>query len=274
MIHKKFYGQHFLRDERYLSRIVDAAELNSEETVLEIGPGDGALTRLLVERAKRVVAVEVDKEAVNALKQCVQSVQTPPWARLRLDIYYGDILNVTDETLEKWTGGPFVLVSNIPYNITSEIIRKFLTRDALSSVSPSRAVLLLQKEVTERIVAGAGDMNMLALAVQLYGISKKLFTVPAGAFSPPPKVDSAVLVWRRYTTDERKNRGVEEPERILHFAQSAFDSKRKQLQNTLGGKYGKEAVSDALTSLGLSTKSRPEDLSVERWIKVFHSLVK
>ncbi|MEK7094579.1 MAG: 16S rRNA (adenine(1518)-N(6)/adenine(1519)-N(6))-dimethyltransferase RsmA [Patescibacteria group bacterium] len=264
MKNKKFYGQHFLKDKAYLRRIVEAAKIEKDDTVFEIGPGDGALTRLLVERAKRVVAVEIDKDAVNALKQNVVSDA--------LDIYCDDIQNISDKRMRSWTRGPFILVANIPYNITAEIIKKFITRTAPENTIPSRAVLLVQKEVADRIVAGAGNMNMLALAVRLYGEPKKLIEVPAGAFYPPPKVDSAVLSWRRFATSELKQRGAEDPERVLSFANAAFLAKRKQIQNTLGGKFGKERVKNALEELKKSDKARPEELSVDDWLALFHRL--
>ena len=176
----KRLGQNYLQDASALGKIIEAAEIQKADTVLEIGPGLGSLTRYLSVSANQVVAVELDLKLVSVLQTILK-----PYANIRL--IHGDILKLTPKEL----GLPddYLVAANIPYNITSAIIRHLLE----SEPKPRRIVLTVQKEVAERICATPPDMSLLALSVQVYGTPQIMAHIPAGAFYPAPKVDSAVV---------------------------------------------------------------------------------
>lgn len=281
---KHFYGQHFLRDQGVLDAIVEAANIHAGEVVLEIGPGEGALTERLLAAGARVVAVEVDDEAVVALRERFGNADG-------LTLVHGDVLRMTSDELrekqivaEQHTARPSVacgeprspqmlprgapcvvapsawkLIANIPYNITGQLFRRFIVGEHENCL-PSEVVFLIQKEVAERALATAGEMNMLALGVQLSGEGRLVRTVPPGAFFPPPVVQSAVFAWRR------TERSAEQVEAVLRFAKPAFLTPRKKIRNTLAPLFGSvEAVVSACEHVGVSPDSRPEELSVEAW---------
>ena len=176
----KSLGQNFLQDPFALEKIVSVAEINSTDAVLEIGPGLGSLTRYLAVSAKKVVAVELDLKLLPPLKAILA-----PYQNVR--VVQGDILKLTpDELIE---APDYIVVANIPYYITSAVIRHLLE----SKTKPRRIVLTIQKEVADRICAEPGDMSLLALSVQIYGKPRIAARIPASAFFPAPKVDSAVL---------------------------------------------------------------------------------
>ena len=178
-------GPHFLTSRRALAYIVDAAELTSADTVLEVGPGTGFLTEALLARAGRVIAIEKDARLVSGLAERFAAER----ASGRLELVHADVrsFDPSDWKLEirNWK-----LVANIPYYLTGDLIRQFLTCD----VQPSRMVLMLQREVAERIVAKDGKESLLSISVKAYGTPRIVARVPAGSFSPLPKVDSAILL--------------------------------------------------------------------------------
>jgi 16S rRNA (adenine1518-N6/adenine1519-N6)-dimethyltransferase len=257
---KSFYGQHFLRDESVLAAIVEAAHLSPDDVVLEIGPGEGVLTQALLATGARVVAVEVDDEAMMALRERFANE-----GRVRLE--HADIGRVPSEALGTWLteAAPgaqppsWKLVANIPYNISGALLRRFLMGEGESCV-PQQAVLLLQKEVVDRALAGAGEMNMLALGLQLAGQGRRVRVVPPGAFFPPPAVQSAVFAW------ERGSASPALVAQVLAFAKPAFLLPRKKLRNTLGPLHGgTDAFAERCAQAGVSPEARPEELGVDTW---------
>jgi len=247
----KGLGQNFLQDPLALEEIVSAAEIQPTDTVLEIGPGLGSLTRYLAVAVKQVVAVELDSKLLPAL----QAVLTP-YPNVRL--IQGDILKLSPKDLiaEK----DYLVVANIPYYITSAVIRHLLETDP----KPRRIVLTVQKEVAERICAKPGDMSLLALSVQVYGRPRIAARIPASAFFPAPKVDSAVLSVDIYPAPLIK------PELLNIFfklIKAGFSQKRKTLRNSLssGLHISPTNAADLLMSVHIDPQRRAETLSIEEW---------
>jgi len=255
----KGLGQNFLVDRSILPQILAAAALSPEDRVVEIGPGVGVLTLPLARSVRQLIAVELDRR----LYPYLHTVLAPfPGARL----IEGDALHFDPATLAP---GPYKLVANIPYYITSAILRHFLD----SSHPPTRIVLMVQKEVAERIVAQPPDMSLLAVSVQFYGRPEIWATVPAQAFFPPPKVDSAILLIETFEPMERPCPGVD-PTRFFAVARAGFGQKRKQLINSLsaGLKLDKSQVHTAMQQAGLEETRRAESLSLEEWGRLYQSL--
>lgn len=250
------YGQHFLADLRIVDRIAEAAGLSAEDGVLEIGPGQGVLTRALAERARKVLAIEIDRRLHAAL--VVSGL--PPNVELQL----GDALRLDLAGMEERLGAGWKLVSNLPYEITSAVLERFLS----GAHRPKRLVLMLQKEVGERIVAKPGDMNRLAVFCGYYAECSYLFTVPAGAFSPPPKVQSCVV--RLEPRPEPLLPPVAE-RRLFELSALAFNQPRKQLKNTLAGMLG-ERLPALLQAAGIRPEARPEEIALNQWISLARSV--
>lgn len=253
---KRRLGQHFLNDPRILARIADAVGAGREDTVLEIGPGPGALTTALVERAGRVVAIEKDRDLVPALRARVP----------RATIVEGDAL-----TLD-WRGvaGPrFLVAGNIPYNITTPLIDK-----ALEPPRPPRIVFLVQKEVADRVTAppGTKDYGALGVGVRAVALPESLFRVPAGAFAPRPKVDSAVL---RLTPLAEPLVGPGEQPSFRRMVVGLFGFRRKQLGRGLREltDWAPARALEALERAGLAADARPETVSVQGFVRLLHALV-
>jgi len=232
---KKSLGQNFLKDRKVLMKIVEAAELDRDDYVVEVGPGKGVLTRELIEYAGRVTAIELDDRLIPQLREIED-----------LDLIHGNALDFIPP------GGDYKVVANIPYYITSPLISHFLE----SANQPSKMVLLVQKEVAEKICAEPGDMNVLAIHVQVFGKPRIVCNVPAKAFTPVPKVDSAVLVIDVYNEPL-----VEDYKRFFGVVHRAFSGKRKKLSNTLPD------LKERLIELKFADL-RPEKLSLEDWRKL------
>ena len=258
---KKHFGQHFLRDASVVDAIIGAAEVEGAD-VLEIGPGEGVLTTRLVELAKRVVAIDIDDDAVREVGKRIDSD--------KLELVLGDVLDGSKPDVRGRFDSDFVLVGNLPYNITSDLLRWMLA----SEPKPERAVIMVQKEVGERMMADKGDMSMLGLMSQMYSNVSRVVGVPRDAFSPPPKVDSVVLKLDLYSQEDLDARGVKDPEKILRFANVAFSKKRKQLKSTLTGlpDVSSEALEAALKELGHPETARPQELSTDDWIQLYGKL--
>ena len=244
---RKRLGQHFLTDPRILTRIVDALAPTADETVIEIGPGRGALTDVLVARARRVIAVEVDRELASRLRERYAGNE-------RLTVVEADVLAVDFGEL---SGGPFVVAGNVPYNITTPILFHALERPR-----PLRAVYLVQREVAERVVAPPGSeaYGALSVNVQCVAHAEIVFRVAAGSFSPPPKVESAVL--RITPRDDPVVAEVDEA-RYRTLVQAAFSLRRKQLRRVVRTVCGldAEAADRVVAAAGLDPEARPEVLS-------------
>lgn len=258
---KKSLGQNFLTAPGIAAFIAEAATKAGSDTILEIGPGKGVLTRELLSRAKKVVAVEKDDELVSYLsKEFSNEI-----AAGTLELIGGDALVDTPEKLGLLPYS-FSVAANIPYYITGEIMRMLLS----GGTQPSSMTLLVQKEVAERIVAKDGKESILSISVKVYGAPHYLKTVKAGAFYPAPKVDSAVLQISNITKDVFTE--VSE-EQFFTVIKAGFAHKRKQLAGSLGSVFGKEKVSEALAAASLSPTIRPENLSVSDWLRLTGSLL-
>jgi 16S rRNA (adenine1518-N6/adenine1519-N6)-dimethyltransferase len=247
----KGLGQNFLEDDSALRKIVAAAHLAPEEAVLEIGPGLGSLTRYLALSAHSVTTVELDRKLFPVLENVLA-----PYNNVHL--VQGDILALDPSILVDTPG--YVVVANIPYYITSAVIRHLLE----SKCQPSRIVLTVQKEVAGRICARPGDMSLLALSVQVYGEPVVGAVIPAGAFYPSPKVDSAVLSIRIYPQPLIPRQRLEV---FFTLIKAGFSQKRKTLRNALsGGLHIAPAASQALLSAaGIDPMRRAETLDLVEW---------
>jgi 16S rRNA (adenine1518-N6/adenine1519-N6)-dimethyltransferase len=247
----KRLGQNFLQDSHALEAIVYAAEIQPEETVLEIGPGLGSLTRYLALAARRVVAVELDGDLIPPLQAVTRSYDN-------IHIVHGDILKLSSKDLIHEPG--YRVVANIPYYITSAIIRHLLENEP----KPRRVVLTVQKEIAERICAGPGDMSLLALSVQVYGKPRIAGRIPANAFFPPPKVDSAVLCVDIYPSPKIQ---AEALDAFFQLIKAGFGQKRKTLRNSLSAGLGipRMEAEALLANAGIDPMRRAETLSIEEW---------
>jgi 16S rRNA (adenine1518-N6/adenine1519-N6)-dimethyltransferase len=259
---KKSLGQNFLQEPTYLEQIVAAAELAPDDLVLEIGPGQGVLTRELVARAAGVVAVELDDRLITPLRAMFATQLD------RVRIVHGDILEMDPVALVDQLAGqlsrgevdaPYKVVANLPYYITSAAIRQLLE----ARRPPSRAVLLVQLEVAQRICAEPGDMSLLAVSVQYYARPQLIQRVPAGAFRPVPKVDSAILRLDVYPQPAV----ALAPEPFFAVVRAGFGQKRKQLLNSLSAGLGrpKAEIAAALACAGVDPMRRAETLSLGEW---------
>ena len=240
-------GQRFLRSRKARDQIIAAAELSKQDTVLEVGPGDGSLTEALAERAGRVIAIEKDKRFVGVLREKFSDAAN-------IEIIEGDILKIKITEILPWHKNCKV-VANIPYYITSRFLRQTLEGEQ----KPALMVLMVQKEVAERLMAksarrqgGPPQMNMLALSVHAYGKVKRVVMVPRGAFSPPPRVDSAVIKIFDISNDFFEKNHIDQ-EKFFAMARRAFAQKRKMLSNSLGLK---------------GDTRRPQELSLEDWARM------
>ncbi len=255
----KGLGQNFLVDRSVPPKILAAADLSPQDNVVEIGPGVGVLTLPLARTVQHLTAVELDRRLYPYLHSALAPY---PGARL----VEGDALEFDPAELSP---SPYKLVANIPYYITSAILRHFLE----SEHRPVRIVLMVQKEVAQRIVARPPDMSLLAVSVQFYGRPKIWATVPAGAFFPPPKIDSAILLIETYPPDEQPCPNVDTT-RFFDIARAGFGQKRKQLANSLtaGLKLDKALIQEALQRAGLDGTRRAESLSLEEWGQFYGAL--
>ena len=243
---KKTLGQNFLINAGILEKIVDAAELNKDDTILEVGPGTGNLTRLLSEKAGRVIAVEKDHRLIEDLEKEFPAVKFIEGDILKLDI------NELFRNLKlEIRNSHYKVAGNIPYYITSHLLKTIFERWP----KPKLMVLTIQKEVAQRIVAKPPDMNLLALSIQLYAEPKIIGYISKGSFRPIPKVDSAIIKMK-----PKEGLGIKNNEKVLILSKKAFAGKRKQLKNTIGP--------EILNKAGVKLELRPEELSLEDWLKI------
>ena len=252
-------GQHFLTDPRLLARIADALDVGPDDVVLEVGPGRGGLTAPLLERAGRVIAIEKDRELIPILKSRFSG----------LDLIEADALELDWHTLTKPGESGLLVTGNIPYNITSPLIDK-----ALLPPRPVRIVFLVQKEVADRVTAAAGtsEYGALSIGVQAVARAERLFTIPAGAFKPRPKVDSAAL---RLTPLSRPLISDDERESFRVLVVGLFGFRRKQMLRGMREFTGWDAsrVSELLAVAGVPETVRPEVLSPAEFVQLHRSLV-
>ena len=247
----KRLGQHFLIDQSALEGVIEAADVQKSDVVLEIGAGLGSLTRLLAIHARTVLAVELDSKLISPLEDVISSFPN-------VEIIQGDILLLNLNQLMNVSG--FLVIANIPYYITSTLIRNLLE----TSRPPRRLVLTLQREVAERICASPGKMSVLALSVQVYGKPDIMAFIPSAAFYPQPNVDSAILRIDRYPEPQIP---IGLLPTFFRLVKAGFSQKRKTLRNSLaGGMRWKPAQSEAiLYQSGINSMRRAETLSLEEW---------
>jgi len=254
---RKSLGQHFLTDRRILGRIADALKLEGHETVLEIGPGRGALTDILAERAGRLIAIEYDRALAAMLRERYAR-------RSNVLIAEADVLEIS---LGELAAGPYVLVGNVPYYITTPILFH-----ALAPPRADRAVYLVQREVAQRLSARPDSKEYGALTVNVAAVARaeNLFAVPAGAFAPPPKVESAVV---RITPLAAPLIGTDEEPRFRVLVQSAFGMRRKQMRRVVRTMFSLDAdAADALLArAGIDAEVRPEVVSVEQFVQLMRA---
>lgn len=264
---KKSLGQNFLTSQSALKKIIDSAELTAKDIVLEIGPGKGALTEKILEKAGKVIAIEKDSRLISFLQEKFPQKNTHLTARQEIKIIEGDALTFLPES-ENLKRGKYKIVANIPYYITGQFLRRYLSEVP----SPKVMVLMLQKEVAERIVARNGKENLLSISVKTFGTPKLISVVKKGSFFPAPNVDSAIL-----RIDINSDLGVRHPSQnlallfdILHIG---FGHKRKILAGNLAEKFGsREKIDEILKKLNLNPKTRAEDLKVEDWKRLAEKL--
>lgn len=252
----KRLGQHFLIDRTVLDAIVTAADMRAGDTVLEVGPGLGVLTKELLDRGARIFAIEQDRTFASFLKQDL--------AGRDVTVIHGDAATVHWHDLVGQ--GQWKFVSNLPYSITSFALRK-----ALWAPRPAdRVVVLVQREVAERAVAKAGKTSLLSLMVALSSSSARIIRrVPAGAFYPPPKVESAILEIMPMPWSEREKRWGINPDKIMAVAKIGFAHPRKQLASNLASdEQPKFAIESVLRDCGLNLKARAEVLSPDEWARL------
>jgi len=250
----KRLGQNFLVDPVALNRVIETADLGKHDVVLEIGAGVGNLTVLLAENAGSVFAVEVDDRLIPALEEVLAPFPT-------VKIIRGDILELNPAQIIDQPG--YQVVANIPYYITSALIRHLLE----SRPKPGRITLTVQREVARRICAAPGDLSLLALSVQVYGEPRIMARIPAGAFYPPPKVDSAVVRIDLYPSPL-----IPSPILDIFFrlAKAGFSQKRKMLRNALSGgmRWSPGQTETLLLSAGIDPQRRAQTVSLEEWGKL------
>jgi len=256
---KKSLGQNFLFDETILDRIVAAGEVTTNDVVLEIGPGAGSLTRRLAESAKEVVTVELDDRLIPILEYTLAD-------HPNVKIVHGDILKTSEafKTSEVYGSEVSKVVANIPYYLTSAIIRHLLE----SKTKPSLIVLTVQREVAERICAKPPEMSVLAVSVQVYGEPRIVGVIPASAFYPKPDVDSAIV--RIDLFNESPFAESNNADRFFSIVKAGFSQKRKKLKNALasGLKIKMDEVQTMLNEAGIDSNRRAETLTVEEWKRI------
>jgi 16S rRNA (adenine1518-N6/adenine1519-N6)-dimethyltransferase len=260
-------GQNFLISEEVYNQIIDAANLSKNDTVLEVGSGFGILTRLLCGNAKKVIAVELDKKIFDYLKTVKEIEKLNNLELLNK--------NILDLKITELPQGKFKVVANLPYNITSIFLRKFLPLIAAQKLD--EMVLMLQKEVAERIIAKPGNMSLLSLSAQFYSDPEIFYYVDKKNFWPEPKIDSAIIKIKPINnTIQRKLRLKVEEKDFFQIARIGFSAKRKKLANNLAnGLHKKQSeILPFLQESGLSPNVRAQELGVKDWINLAKSLVR
>ena len=257
---KKAFGQNFLIDLDVLLHIVEAAEIHADDQVLELGAGTGVLTRELAKRARRVVAVELEREMLSLLTKTTRNYTN-------VEIMERNLLYV--DPGEIFVSDSYKLVANLPYYIASPTFRHFL-----ESANPPRLfVVMVQYEVAQRIVAAPGDLSLLGVSIQFYGEPKIVAHVPARAFYPAPKVDSAIL---RIDLKDEVPLTPGQRDSFFRLVQAGFSERRKQLHNSLAhGLHRKNAdVQPWLLAANIDPSRRAETLSIEDWVRLWHEMEK
>jgi len=247
---QKGFGQNFLVAENIMNKIVAAGAIQPTDTVVEVGPGLGHLTHHLVRLAGRVIAIEIDRGFVRNLRTAFNGVPN-------LEVVEADVLDVDPATLVG--DQPYKVIANLPYYITTAVLRHFLE----SARRPAILVVMLQKEVAQRIAAPQGDLNLLAISVQVYGQPKLVTKVPAAAFYPSPNVESAVLKIETFATP----RIDVDPEKFFKVVAAGFSTPRKQIHNALAQRIWLPpgGATEVLEAAGIDPMRRARTVSIEEW---------
>jgi 16S rRNA (adenine1518-N6/adenine1519-N6)-dimethyltransferase len=250
---KKSLGQNFLKSESAIKEIVQAGEIKESDFILEIGPGKGDLTEKILLTGARVLAVEKDSRLIEHLKEKFKKFAD------RFQIIEEDILNFDSETIKE----PYKLIANIPYYITGIIIRKFLE----ANNSPSLAVLLVQKEVAERIVSKNNKESLLSVSVKAYAKPEFIKTVKAGSFVPSPSVDSAILKINNISKENFINNEISE-KRFFEIVKAGFAHNRKKVTSNLKNVLDKNELEKFLAKEKLNPSIRAEDINIDKWFLI------
>jgi 16S rRNA (adenine1518-N6/adenine1519-N6)-dimethyltransferase len=253
---KKSLGQNFLKSEPALAMMCEAGAVSDTDIILEIGPGKGALTERLLARAGTVIAVEKDRDLIKILEEKF----TTEIKNKKLQIIDGDILEFNPST-QGMKEGRYKIIANIPYNITGSIIRKFLSE----TIEPCTMVLLVQKEVAQRIVARDNKESILSLSVKAYGTPKYMMKVGKRFFTPSPKVDSAIIAITDISKKNFTSDKISE-ERFFEIIKAAFAHKRKVLRKNLEDIADTATIEEIFTELSIDGKVRAEDLPFSTWL--------
>jgi 16S rRNA (adenine1518-N6/adenine1519-N6)-dimethyltransferase len=253
---RKKLGQHFLTDQSIVETIISAAELSPSDFVIEVGPGLGILTSELARRAGQVTAIELDTRLATQMKQKLFSF--PNVSIVNADILKVDLSEILGDKAS------YKVVANIPYYITSPILQYFME----ASLKPSLLVVMMQKEVGDAIVAGPGDMTMLAISMQVYSKPRVICYVPSQSFYPQPKVDSAIIRFDMLPLPAVK---VADIRSFLSFVKCGFRSPRKQLRNSLAQGLNRKPtdIISLLTESNIDPQRRPETLSIQEWQRLY-----
>ncbi|MFA6422275.1 MAG: 16S rRNA (adenine(1518)-N(6)/adenine(1519)-N(6))-dimethyltransferase RsmA [Candidatus Buchananbacteria bacterium] len=257
IVPSKILGQNFLVDENVVNKIISEANIENTETILEVGPGVGVLTGEILKRAQKVIAVELDIKVLNFLR--AEFFNEKNLQLVEKNILKANRLELGFENFR------YKIISNLPYNITSKFLRLFLEQEP----RPYEMILMVQKEVAQRIVAKVGEMSLLSLSCQFYAEPELLFIVNKKSFWPEPKIDSAVIRLKL-----KENVDKNQAEGMFRVARMGFSSRRKQLHNNLsaGLKITSEEAKTVIKSLGFDEKIRAQDLSVKNWIGLAEAL--
>ncbi len=255
---KDYLGQNFLVDEDALEKIIAAADLQTTDTVLEVGPGLGVLTAELAPRVGKLIAVEKDRNIIPILKKHMKRFEN-------VEIYHEDILRFH---AAKFISGDYKVVANIPYYLTSKLLQHFLELET----PPKLLVLMVQKEVGERVIASAGELSVLGISVQIYADAQIMGQVSKTSFWPVPKVDSVILK----ITPHDKYPEITDKKIFFRLVKLAFSGKRKQIHNTLtnGLKLPKDKIFQMLEKSGIEPTTRPQDVEIREWIKLYQIISK
>ncbi|MBF2007963.1 MAG: 16S rRNA (adenine(1518)-N(6)/adenine(1519)-N(6))-dimethyltransferase RsmA [Chlorogloeopsis fritschii C42_A2020_084] len=264
---RRIFAQHWLKSEKALTEILGAADLKEDERILEIGPGTGILTRRLLPLVESLIAVEIDRDLCDRLVKEFRKTEN-------FLLLQGDFLELDLPSLLEGNSAfqnPNKVVANIPYNITGAIIEKLLGTIAKPNPEPYELiVLLIQKEVAERLVAKPSSRAFGALSVRVQYLAEceLISVVPAGAFHPPPKVDSAVV----RLTPRKIEPGAQEPQKLETLVKLGFAAKRKMLRNNLQSLVERDRLTQLLEQLEINPQARAEDLSVAQWVALSNQL--
>jgi 16S rRNA (adenine1518-N6/adenine1519-N6)-dimethyltransferase len=255
---KKSCGQNFLVDKKVLDKVIKAANLSSSDSVLEIGPGLGVLTEELAQKAKLVLTIEKDYKLVEWLRKYFKG-------RKNVKIIHGDVLTYDLQTIDCI----YKVVANLPYNITSPVIRKLLE----SKNRPSEMILMMQKEVANRLTAkpGSSDRGILTVMIELYGSAEIIDYVNGKSFFPIPDVDSAIIK----IVVEEADKSINDPASFMRLVKIGFSQKRRQIHHPLasGLHLSRPEILDILKKAEIMPNLRAEDLKIENWIKLYNKIL-